>query len=393
MEKILILGAGYTGMMAATGLEKKNQPFAIINKQPYHYFTTLLHEAAGGRGEPMDYTVQISDVLRKPTSKVILDEVTKIDREKRVVHGANQTYEYEYLIIGLGWVSEYFGIPGLKENSLTLVNVDSAITIRSHIESQLKTYQEDKDPMHLRIVVGGGGLTGIELVGELLEWLPQLCVKYGIAFEQLDLQNIEAMPSILPQLAEPLRAVAMQTLAQKGAKLRTNTKIASVEHQAVHLADGEVVQAGTIIWTGGVRANPIMEQAGFTVDRRGRAKVTPNLQSVDDPFVFIGGDSAWCEVVEGKPLPPTAQMATQMGRLLADNVSSFISGGPMKPFVPSDKGVLASLGAEVGVGAMGTINVKGVVAGLAKEATKVKYLWELGGLRLAAQKTGQIVHY
>lgn len=392
MANILIVGAGYAGMMTGAGLDKISEPFTLINKNPYHYFTTLLHEAAGGRGTPMNYTVPIREVLRKSTSQVIEDEVVAIDREKRVVKGKSGDYSYEWLVVTLGWIPEYFGIPGLAEHSLVLTNIDTAIHIRKHIETEFQAYLDDHNPEHLRILIGGGGLTGIELIGELVDWLPELCIQYGINFQDVDLQNIEAMPSILPQVSESLREVAARTLTEKGAKLRTNTKIVSVEVGAVHLGEDEVVQAGTIVWTGGVRANPLLTEAGFTVDRRGRAKVNEYLQSVDDPHVFIGGDSAWCDAEDGKPLPPTAQVAAQMGKMIADNVSSAAYGQPMKSFHASLKGTLASLGREVGVGNIGKFPVRGVIAGLAKEATKVKYLWDLGGIRLTVDKTAELLH-
>ncbi|MDQ0190497.1 NAD(P)/FAD-dependent oxidoreductase [Alicyclobacillus cycloheptanicus] len=391
-NRILIIGAGYAGMLAATRLERVSEPFTMVNKDPYHYFTTLLHEAAGGRGEPTHYTVQIKDVLRKPTSEVIVDEVTKIDRERRVVVGKSGEYSFDYLIITLGWVPEYFGIEGLKENSLVLRNVDTAAHIRNHIEQQFQAYLSDGDETHLRIVVGGGGLTGIELLGELLDWVPKLCVKYGVNPSLVDLQNVEAMPNILPQVSATLREVAVQTLTERGATLRTNTKIVKAEPGVLHVDGAEPIRAGTIIWTGGVRANPLLAEAGFTVDRRGKAKVNAYLQSVDDERIFIGGDSAWCEDAEGKPVPPTAQAAMQMGKVIGDNVSSHIHGQPMRMLTLKNKGTLASLGPEVGVGDAFGIPVKGVAAGLAKEATKVEYLWELGGLRLVADKTGEVVH-
>ncbi|WDL96321.1 NAD(P)/FAD-dependent oxidoreductase [Alicyclobacillus sp. ALC3] len=391
-HNILILGAGYAGMLTATRLERLSAPFTMVNKKPYHYFTTLLHEAAGGRGNPTDYTVPIEKVFHKQTSQLVVDEVTSIDRGARTVTGKSGTYEYEYLVIALGWVPEYFGIPGLAEHSLQLSSVDAAAHIRQHIENEFKSYLQDRDLTHLRIAVGGAGLTGIELVGELLDWVPKLCVELGIDRHLVDVQNIEAMPNILPQVSPDLREVAKLTLSERGAKLRTNTKIVKVEAGAVYVEGDEPVQAGTIIWTGGVRANPILAESGFTVDRRGKAQVNAYLQSVDDDHIFVGGDSAGFQDEHGKPVPPTAQTASQMGKLIADNVTALMHGQPLKGFEYKSKGTLASLGPEVGVGDAFGIPVRGVVAGLAKEATKVEHLWELGGIRLIADKSGDVVH-
>ncbi|MCL6549241.1 MAG: FAD-dependent oxidoreductase, partial [Alicyclobacillus sp.] len=189
MNRILIVGAGYAGMMAATHLDRTSEPFTIINKNPYHYFTTLLHEAAGGRGEPFHYAVPIRQVLRKPSSEVVVDEVVGIDRDRRVVRTASGEHEYDWLVFALGWIPEYFGIPGLKEHSLVLCNLDTARAIREHIEGEFRAYTDDHDPRHLRIVVGGAGLTGVELVGELLDWLRRLSVHYGIDPGQVEVQN------------------------------------------------------------------------------------------------------------------------------------------------------------------------------------------------------------
>lgn len=390
-HRILIVGAGYAGMMTATRLDRMGEPFTLVNKHPYHYFTTLLHEAAGGRGVPEDYTVPISHIVRKPSSELVVDEVTAIDREGHKVQGKSGEYAYDYLVITLGWVPEYFGIPGLQENSLVLRSVDTATHIRAHIEQQMQAYQADSDETHLRIVVGGGGLTGIELLGELLDWVPRLCLRYGVDPERVDIQNLEAMPNILPQVSPALREVAARTLTERGAKLRTNTKIVQVEAGVVHVEGDDPIHAGTIIWTGGVRANPLLGEAGLTVDRRGKAKVNAYLQSVDDDHIFVGGDSAWFEDENGKPVPPTAQTASQMGKVIGDNVSSILNGQSMRGFRLKQKGTLASLGPEIGVGDAFGIPVKGMVAGLAKEATKVEYLWELGGLRLVADKSGEVV--
>ncbi|GMA56169.1 hypothetical protein GCM10025858_06720 [Alicyclobacillus sacchari] len=130
-------------------------------------------------------------------------------------------------------------------------------------------------------------LTGIELMGELLDYLPKLCKSLNIPWEKVDLQCIEAMPTILPMVAEHLRPFVVETYTKKGGKLRTNTKINEVTEGVIHLDGGETVEAGTIIWTGGVRANPLLSESGFTVDRRGRAKVNEFMQSVDDEVIFI----------------------------------------------------------------------------------------------------------
>lgn len=391
MSKIVIVGAGYAGMAAAAHLNKASTPFTVVNNHDYHYLTTLLHEAAGGRGPGANYQVAIKEVLKQDTSELAVDEITGLDREKKVVTGKSGEYSYDYLIYSMGWISEYFGIKGLKEYGLSITNLDTAVQIREHIENEFKAYKQDQDERHLRIALGGAGLTGIELLGELLEHLPQLCKALDIPFSKVDIQCIEAMPTILPMVAEHLRPYVAETLTNKGGKLRTNTKIMEVTPGVVHLDGDEKVEAGTIVWTGGVRANPLLTDAGFTVDRRGRAKVNSFMQSVDDDHIFIAGDSAWAENADGRPYPPTAQMAEQMGALAAHNLGALLAGKPMKGFNPRNWGTLCSLGSEVGVGDAFGVPIKGAVAALAKEGSKAKYLWELGGLQLAGDRSKQMM--
>ena len=391
MDQMIILGAGYAGMMTASHFDRRSAPFTLINKNPYHYFTTLLHEVAGGRAVASKYSVPLTDLLKKPTSHIMIDQVTAIDRQRRMVHlESGEERFFDWLAITLGSVPEYFGIPGLAKYSLVLDSLDAAKRIRTHIVREIEMYLRDRDIRHLRIVVGGGGLTGVELLGELLDWLPELCLTYDVDRKLFDLQNIEASSGILPQLSRGLREQATQLLTQKGAKLSFNKKIIKVSDGVVHLQGGEVLQAGTIIWTGGVRANPILEEAGFSVDRRGRARVNEFLQSVDDDHIFIGGDSAWCDGEDGRPIPPTAQMAAQMGTVMAHNIEYAKYGQEMKSFHPHSMGTLASLGRQAGVGEVLGMPVHGMIGGMFKESTKVKYLWELGGLRLLGQRANRV---
>ncbi|WP_181363043.1 NAD(P)/FAD-dependent oxidoreductase [Sulfoacidibacillus thermotolerans] len=390
MTSIVIAGAGYGGVMAGRKFEKAMQPFTLINKHSYHQFITWLHEAAGGRHRIDDYKVELSEVFRQSIVTQIKDEVTFIDRQQRKVIGKKGEYPYDYAMIALGSAPEFFGIKGLAEYSLQLRSIETARQIRTHIEQQFTAYREDQDETHLRIVVGGAGLTGIEFVGELMDWLPDLCDRLGIPNNRFEVQNIEAAPAILPALSENLQTKAKKILEEKGVRIRTNTKITKVEADAVYLESGEVVHAKTIVWTGGVRANPVLKNSGFTCDGRGRAKVNAYLQSIDDERVFVIGDCASFESA-GRPLPPTAQLATQMGDVAATNLLALSKGEQMVHFQPKILGTLASLGRDVGVGFIAGMQTSGTPAGIAKELSKVKYLWQLGGLRMVTRNRRSLV--
>ncbi|MGB8957315.1 MAG: NAD(P)/FAD-dependent oxidoreductase [Tumebacillaceae bacterium] len=391
MAKILILGAGYGGISTAVELERRDQPFTLINKHDYHYFTTLLHEAAGGRNDVEEYRVGLREILHRDTSEIRKATVQALrPQENKCVLDGGEEVPYDTLVIALGNAPEYFGIPGMAENALLLRSLVTAKHIREHIENMVASYRDEPDPAKLRILVGGAGLTGVELCGELAEWLPELAAKYGVTREQIELINLEAAPTILPMLDEELRQNAENVLKSKGVQLRTGTAIVKVNPNQVELKTGEVLDARTIIWTGGVRANPLIKEAGFDVDNKGRAKVNEFLQSVEFPNVFVIGDSACFIGPDGKPLPPTGQVATQMGELCAENIARQQKGEGLATFHFKNMGTLASLGHDVGVGQVKNMHTRGVTAGLLKEATKVKYLWKLGGLRMLAKKRGQL---
>jgi NADH dehydrogenase len=392
MTRIIILGAGYAGMACSVRLQKLGIPFTLINKHRYHYFTTLLHELAGGRNDAEEYYVDISEVLNTDKVTLIKDVVTTLRPQENTVVTEQGEYEYDYLVFALGNAPEYFGIPGLKEHALVLRSLETAKEIREHIEEQFLLYNQDQDATRLRIVVGGAGLTGIEFVGELADWLPQLTTAYRVPSHLVEVINIEAAPVILPMLDKSLQETAMDVLTKKGMKIRTGEKITRVGEHEVELASGEKIEAKTIIWTGGVRANPLLAEAGFETDPRGRAKVNEYLQSVDFNNVFVLGDSSCFIGPDGKPLPPTGQLASQMGDHCAKNIQALLHRQEMKPFEFHYMGTLASLGSEVGVGSIKGFKTSGVSAGLLKEMTKVKYLYNLGGLRMIMKKRGQFLH-
>lgn len=391
MTKILIVGAGYGGVATAVGLEKQGQPFTLVNKHDYHYFTTLMHETAGGRSERFeDYKADLNEILRADDSQIVVDTVKELRPQENKVLGEQGEYDYDYCVVSLGNAPEYFGIPGMHENALVLRSLDTAMQIHEHIEYQFATFRDDGDETKLKVIVGGAGLTGIELCGELADSLPELAMRYEIPLDKVELINLEAAPTILPMLDEKLREKAAHILDSKGVQLRTGTAIVKVNPNQVELKTGETIDAKTIIWTGGVRANPLIKDAGFETDNKGRAKVNEFLQSVDFSNVFVIGDSAWFTGPDGKPLPPTAQAAEQMGGHLVKNLLHMMNGEQMEPFVFHNLGTLASLGHELGVGSVKGMATTGVPASLMKEATKVKYLWHLGGMRMLSKKRGQL---
>ncbi|CAB3392993.1 NAD(P)/FAD-dependent oxidoreductase [Kyrpidia spormannii] len=388
MEKqILILGAGYGGVKTACGLQRQDIPFALVNDQPYHQFTTLMHEVAGGRDHPDDYRIALQDLIDPRVGKIRIGTVSAIDLKGRRVQVDGASLEYDVLVVALGSETEFFGIPGLQKYSVQLWGFDSALDIRRRMVELVKKATAEHP---VNVIVGGGGLTGVELTGELADWIPHLSRQYGVHPEHVHLILIEAMETIVPMLDVELQRRARQVLEQKGVQVRTGTKVAEVKEGQVLFDDHPPLSYSLFIWTGGVRGNRLLGESGFPVDRKGRVPVDPVFHPKGMSDVFVIGDCAAFPGPDGRPLPPTAQLATQMGDHLAQNIGLLLKGRPLNAFHPHLRGTLASLGRGQGIGEVGNWKLAGGAARFLKEANKARYLWSIGGWKTFSRKRGQI---
>jgi len=208
-NKVVILGAGYAGIEAALTIQKKKKKsddieITLIDKNSYHTLLTELHEVAGNRISEDGVIVPLRDIFKYTDVKLIKDEVTNIDFKSKKLNGKLGEYSYDYLIIAVGSHPNYYGIPGMEEHSFPLWSYNDAIRIREQIKEMfIKASQEkdaDKRKALLTFVVGGGGFTGVEMMGELALWVKQLCREYNVSRDEVKLILIEALPSILNNL-------------------------------------------------------------------------------------------------------------------------------------------------------------------------------------------------
>ncbi|CQR47892.1 NADH dehydrogenase-like protein [Paraliobacillus sp. PM-2] len=392
--KIVVLGAGYAGMMTTKRLMQQlsteEAEIVLVNKHNYHYQTTWLHEVAAGTIDPNRSRIMISDVINSNRVSIVEDTVEKIFPDQKKVQLKNGDIDYDYLVVGLGFEKATFGIPGMAEHALSIQSVDKSRYIRNHIEHQFARYHDgegDKDEL-LTFVVGGSGFTGIEFVGELAEKIPQLCKKYDIDPNKPRIINVEAAPTILPGFDEELINYGKKSLEERGVEFKLGTMIKECKENAVVVGeDHEEIKAGTIVWTGGVQANAVIGESGFELTK-GKVNVNSDLRAPGYEDVFILGDCAWVMNKEtGRPYPPTAQIAIQEADICAANISALIRGGALKEFVFDNKGTVASLG---GRHAMGTIfdgkKLYGLSAKVMKNVIDDRYLFLLGGPGLVLKK-------
>jgi len=391
LPKILILGAGYGGLMTAVRLEKllnyNEAEVTLVNKHDYHYFTTWLHEPAAGTMDPDKCRIGLNKILDFNKTNFIQGTVTSIDKETKIVTLENgEIIPYDYLVIGLGSEPETFGIQGLKEHAFSISNINSVRAIREHIEYNFARYNQEKRPELVTIVVGGAGFTGIEFIGELADRIPELCKEFDVDPGVVQIYSVEAAPTVLPGFDPELVNYAMEVLTRKGVTFKINTPIKECTPEGVVLANGEEIKTNTVVWTGGVRGNKIIEEAGFET-MRGRVKVDEYLRAPGHDQVFVVGDAALIIDEEtNRPYPPTAQIAIQQGNHLAENIVASIRGVALKPFKPNLKGTVASLGKGEAIGLVGKKKLYGSTASLMKKVVDNRSLYLIGGLSLVMKK-------
>lgn len=414
--EIVICGAGYAGTTVAAGLRALagRARVTLVNLHRYHYFTTLLHEPAAGRADFGAVSVDLDRLVGR-WARVVKGRVLRIDPTGRRVivavagpglhapgaagAGAAETPEgttteelrYDLLVVALGSLPEFYRIPGLEEWALTLRSLNTARLIRTTIERAMAQSKFEPKPEPLRrILIGGGGFTGVELAGEIADWRPVLARRFDLEPDGVEVVVVEAAPTILPGFDPLLVEEATAILARKGVRFITGTPIRDVRESAVALSDGRVVEAGTIIWTGGVRAHPVVKEAGLRTNPQGRAVVDEYLQAADHPDIYVLGDCALVTGDDGRPLPPTAQLAFEHGRLTAQNLRRRLRGEPQRPHRPHVLGTFLSLGRREALGVVGNRwRLRGWAARTVKDLIAYRYVWHIGGPGLVAAKLRQ----
>ncbi|MGT2715313.1 NAD(P)/FAD-dependent oxidoreductase [Streptococcus respiraculi] len=390
MKEILVLGAGYAGLKAVRRLQKETGDFHItlVDRNPYHYEATELHEVAAGSHSKEKISFPIQEVVNSNRVTFIQDQALSVDRKEQTVNLKTKgTLRYDYLVVALGFTSETFGIKGAMENALQMVDIDTAGAIHQHIIQQMATYRATKDERHLRLLICGAGFTGIELAGAFVDERKRYADLAGVSPEKIEIVCVEAATSILPMFDDDLRNYALNLIDSLGIRLMTGCMIKEITPGQVLYAteqtgeELQAIEASTIVWTTGVSGSPVMAESGFE-QRRGRVVIKPDLRDPDYDNVYIVGDvSAFMDPKTNRPYPTTAQIATQMGKHVATNLLHQLKGEALEPFVYHSQGTVASVGNTHGLGLAFNKKVKGYPASVIKKAIMNKSLLDMGGLK------------
>jgi NADH dehydrogenase len=358
---VVIIGGGFAGLYAALGLEKllRREPgvtVTLLNSENFFLFTPMLPEA----GASSISTRHIVSPLRKLLRRTRFAEVTveAINLDSRVISarhsltGGALEFGYDRLVLTLGGVTNYFGVPGAAEHSVPFKTLGDAIYVRNHTIDKLEeaAVEPERGDELLTLVVVGGGLTGVEVSGALNDFVRGAAEYYPeIDRKRIRVMLVEAGPRLMPEMNEELAAFAEKVMRERGVDVRTRTSVVKAADGGVELSTGERIPTQTLIWSAGVAPNPLIATLDLPKER-GRIRVNEYLEVEGRADVWALGDCAHIpDPRTGKPYPPTAQHAVREGKLAARNVVASFGRGERRPFDYKTMGQMAIVGERTGV--------------------------------------------
>lgn len=372
--KIVILGAGYAGVLTAKKLAKrfkkdKDVTLTLIDKNNYHTMLTELHEVAANRVEEDSIRVSLERVFAGRKVTLVQDHIQSIDYENQVLSGDHDTYAYDYLVLAAGSKPAFFGVAGAEEHAFKLWSYEDAVRLKQHIISvftrAMHETDEKKQRELLTFIVCGAGFTGVEMAGELAEWIPILCRQYEIDQSQARIIEVDLLDRVIPTLPPRVSAKAHKRLEKMGVDIRLKTSVCSVEPDFVEIGceEGEREHIGTetVIWTAGTQCADIAQSSTCLKQvGRGRIQTDDYLRTEAYENVFVAGDNAFC-VPHGQtdPVPQMVENCEHSAANIAHNLEVLVTGkGNLELYDPAFHGVMVSVGGRYGVAHVGTANKK-----------------------------------
>jgi NADH dehydrogenase len=360
MAKVVILGAGFAGLYTARHLEKALREgeageILLVDRHNFHLFTPMLHEITAGKIEPRHVVWPVRLLGRRWRVTFLERQVEVIDLDRRQILTDRGAIAYDQLVLALGSVTNFYGLTPPPQ-LFQFKELRDAVRLRNHLIECFERAEQEQGPTRRRtlltFILVGGGCTGVELAAEIHDLIFTSLLQFyrGIDPKEVRILLLEATQRIIPCVGESLAALALEKLRQKRVEVRLETPVADLLPDGVALINGEKIQAGTLVWTAGVRANPVIEALPVAKDRLGRVWVNEYLELPGHPEVYALGDCAhFLDPSSGNALPPTAQVAVQQARTAATNIARHLRGERPLPFRYQHLGDLVSLGSRYAV--------------------------------------------
>lgn len=375
--RIVILGGGFGGVYTAMALEKAQRgrddfEIILVNSENYFVFQPMLPEVISG-------TIGLTDVvspLRRllPRTDIHVREVESVDLQRRTVTTSPgfqphaHVIPYDHLVLGLGTVTDFRGLPGLPEHAMPFKNLGDALALRNHVIRALEEASIEQHDVELRgqlltFVVAGGGFSGVEVAAELNDFVRSVARNYPrIDGSEIRVILLHALDRILPEMDASLALFAEKILRKRGVELRLNTRLASATGNAAILAGGEAIPTRTLVSTVPAFAHPLIEALALPKAKNGRLLTTGTLQVEGTSNVWAVGDCGRIATPDGQVAPPTAQHATRQAAVAAHNVLAAIRGGTPRVFDFKGLGKMGSLGHRSAVAEILGVKLSGFLA-------------------------------
>ncbi|MGB3788832.1 MAG: NAD(P)/FAD-dependent oxidoreductase [Phormidesmis sp.] len=367
--KVVIVGAGFGGMQAAQSLARSGADVLLIDRNNYNTFVPLLYQVATAQIAPEMVAYPIRTILRgRRRARFMQAEVRRVDFERRLVETGERTIAYDYLVLAMGSRPRFLGVEGAADYALPLVSLENAIALRNHLfqcfEQASQTLDSQRRKALLTFVVVGGGPTGVEMAGALVELARSLRRDYpGLDLREMQIVLVQSGDRLLSNLPERLGRYTARKLSRLGVEILFNTKVSRVTRRSVTFDDGSsdgvsVRMVETVVWAAGLEAAAVEGTDSAETARKQKLKVRSTLQLGDYNNVYTIGDLAHVEQ-NGEPLSGVAPEALQQGVSVAKNLDRQIRGRSPQAFSYFNKGRLAIIGGYGGVGKIGPVLLTG----------------------------------
>ncbi|WP_370616614.1 NAD(P)/FAD-dependent oxidoreductase [Mumia sp. Pv 4-285] len=343
---VVVVGGGFGGVSAVRALKRADVDVTLVDRHTYNTFQPLLYQVATSTLNPGDITWFLRSLRGKQENvRFLKGTVTSMEHSTRTINlDGGLTLSYDYLVIAAGATANFFGIPGAEEFSLPLYRRSQALAVRDRLFAILEDAAVNGQDRELRVVVVGGGATGVETAGALAEMRN---VDLPVTYPEIDNQLVhitlvEMAPHVLAPFSPKLRDYTRRSLEKRGVDLRLETSVKEVRPDGVVVNDDEFVGADMVVWASGITTHPVIADWGVPLGRGRRIMVDDHLRVQGLENVYAVGDVA---VEDGdRALPQLAQPALQGGEFAAEDIKKRLAGKDHKPFKYFDKGTMATIG-------------------------------------------------
>lgn len=368
--RILVLGAGFGGVYVLKHLHKyfhkdKRVHITVVNPTNYFLFTPLLHEVATGSLSPGNIIEPLRKLFKCCNITYVIGEVKSLSLKNKQVQTTQGEFEFDYAVVALGSQANFYNVKGAEKYSFQLKTLSDAIQLKNHFIHifEKAAHEKNEEELYklLHFVVVGGGPTGVELVAEMSELFYDTFGKYypKQVLDKVRISLLQKEDALLNHFPPSLQKRSLAVLKKKRVHVHFRTEVTEVGADYIKTQEGNKSPTRTVIWTAGVAPQKLVLDEVVETDGKGRLVVDGTLRTKEFKNIFVLGDMAAFKNENGKILPMLAQVATQEGEIVAQNIKRLVNGEDPLPFTYHHSGDLVSLGEWVAVGEIGRFKLRG----------------------------------